>query len=100
MVHPTSLGPGGARELPAQPNLEHLKNEAKQRLRALRETDSTVKLADAQFQIAREYGFASWRQLKAEVERHANSTPRPPSVHVWLWYDDVTPTDFVLRIFE
>ena len=58
-MHPTSQGPGGARALPAQPNLEHLKNEAKQRLRSLREADATAKLADAQFQIAREYGFAS-----------------------------------------
>jgi ATP-dependent Clp protease adapter protein ClpS len=100
MVHPTFQGPGGVRALPAQPNLEHLKNEAKQRLRALRETDSTAKLADVQFQIARECGFASWRQLKAEVERHADSTPRPSSVHVWLWYDDVTPKDFVGGILE
>jgi ATP-dependent Clp protease adapter protein ClpS len=99
-VHPTSQGPGGARALPAQPNLEHLKNEAKQRLRSLRGADATAKLADAQFQIAREYGFASWRQLKAEVERHANGTPRPSSVHVWLWYDDLTPKDFVLEILE
>jgi ATP-dependent Clp protease adapter protein ClpS len=99
-VDPTSQGPGGARALPAQPNLEHLKNEAKQRLRALRETDSTAKLADAQFQIAREHGFASWRQLKAEVERRANSAPIPSSVRVWLWYDDVTPKDFVAGILE
>jgi len=99
-VSPTSQGPGGARALPAHPNLEHLKNEAKQRLRSLQEADATAKLADAQFQIAREYGFASWRQLKAAVERHANGTPRPSSVHVWLWYDHVTPKDFVLRILE
>jgi hypothetical protein len=39
-----------------------MKNEAKQRLRTLRETGSTAKLADAQFQNAREYGFASWRR--------------------------------------
>jgi ATP-dependent Clp protease adapter protein ClpS len=99
-VSPTSQGPGGPRALPAHPNLEHLKNEAKQRLRSLQEADATAKLADAQFQIAREYGFASWRQLKAEVERHANGTPRPSSVHVWLWYDHVRPKDFVLRILE
>jgi ATP-dependent Clp protease adapter protein ClpS len=100
MVSPASQGPGGARALPARPNLEHLKNEAKHRLRSLRESDATAKLADAQFQLARDYGFASWRQLKAEVERHANGTPRPSSVHVWLWYDEVTPKDFVLGILE
>jgi ATP-dependent Clp protease adapter protein ClpS len=100
MVYPTSRGPGGARALPAQPNLEHLKNEAKQRLRSLREADATAKLADAQFQLAREYGFASWRQLKAEVDRHANGTPGSSSVFVFLWYDDVTPKDFILEILE
>ena len=99
-MHPTSKGPGSVRALPTQPNLEHLKNEAKQRLRTLRETDSTAKLADAQFQIAREYGFASWRQLKAEIERPANSVRKPSPVHVWLWYDDVTPKDFVGEILE
>jgi hypothetical protein len=93
-------GAGGARALPAHPNLEHLKNEAKQRLRSLRESDATAKLADAQFQLAREYGFTNWRQLKAEVERRANGRPGPSSVQVWLWYDDVTPKDFVLGILE
>jgi ATP-dependent Clp protease adapter protein ClpS len=100
MLSPTSQGTGGARALPAHPNLEHLKNEAKQRLRSLRESDATAKLADAQFQLAREYGFTSWRQLKAEVERRANGRPGPSPVQVWLWYDDVTPKDFVLGILE
>jgi ATP-dependent Clp protease adapter protein ClpS len=100
MVSPTSQGTGGARALPAHPNLEHLKNEAKQRLRALRVSDSAAKLADAQFQLAREYGFASWRQLKAEVERHGNGAPSPSSVQVWLWYDEVTPKDFVRGILK
>ncbi len=57
-----------ARALPPRPNLEHLKNEAKQRLKALRSQDPHAKLAVAQLAVARDYGFASWRQLKAQVE--------------------------------
>ena len=59
------------RSLPAQPNLEHLKNEAKQRLKALRKANPHAKLANAQLALAREYGFASWRQLKAHVDGSA-----------------------------
>ena len=58
-----------ARALPPRPNLEHLKNEAKQRLKALRKRQPQVMLAAAQLAVARDYGFASWRQLKAEVEK-------------------------------
>ena len=56
-------------QLPARPNLEHLRNEAKQRLKTMRAQDAAVRLADAQRLVAREYGFASWRQLKAAVDR-------------------------------
>jgi|HubBroStandDraft_6_1064221.scaffolds.fasta_scaffold38767_2 ankyrin repeat protein len=58
----------GTRKLPALPNLEHLKNEAKQRRKALRAHDPQARLADAQLAVARDYGFASWRQLKAHVD--------------------------------
>src|SRR5262245_36509974 len=54
-----------ARALPAQPNLEHLKNEAKQRLKALRAQAPQAQLTEAQLAVARDYGFASWRALKA-----------------------------------
>ena len=57
------------RTLPARPSLEHLKNEAKQRLKALRIRRPDTKLASAQLAVARDYGFASWRQLKAHVEQ-------------------------------
>jgi ankyrin repeat protein len=60
-----------ARELPLKPNLQHLKNEAKQRLKTLRADDPAARLATAQLQIARDYGFAGWRQLKAHVERES-----------------------------
>jgi hypothetical protein len=57
-----------ARELPARPNLEHLKNQAKDLLDLLQQADATRQLADAQHTLAREYGFASWPKLKAHVE--------------------------------
>jgi len=54
--------------LPAQPSLEHLKNEAKQRLKALRAQAPRARLTEAQLAVARDYGFASWRALKAHVD--------------------------------
>ena len=59
-----STQPDGGRSLPNQPDLRHLKNQAKDLLRA----GGASSLADAQFQIARQYGFASWPKLKAHVE--------------------------------
>jgi hypothetical protein len=80
------------RQLPVNPNLEQLKQQAKDLLRSQRvhslaanqrirefhprfrhDTDdviarATFKLSDAQLAIAREYGFASWPRLKAYVE--------------------------------
>src|ERR1700683_1969509 len=57
-----------ARALPAQPNLEQLKNEAKQRLKALRAQKPHAQLAESQLAIARDYGFASWRELKTHID--------------------------------
>jgi ankyrin repeat protein len=59
---------GPSRQLPDRANLEHLRNEAKQRLKELRGRNASARLTDAQLLIAREYGFPSWRQLKATVE--------------------------------
>src|SRR5262249_6323008 len=55
---------GAPRPLPERPDLRHLKDQAKDLLRAGQATS----LAKAQFQIARQYGFASWPKLKAHVE--------------------------------
>ncbi len=79
------------KQLPSNPNLEHLKSQAKQLLKARKEssldafqrirtffpklsdaTDTEIQqttfgLQDAQFVIAREYGFASWTRLKEAV---------------------------------
>ena len=71
------------RELPARPNLEHLKKQAKQLLREyvqgeaaaiarFRDADvsfakSAPRLASALRVLAREYGFDNWTKLKAHV---------------------------------
>ncbi|MEM1097958.1 MAG: ankyrin repeat domain-containing protein [Planctomycetota bacterium] len=57
-----------AQVLPARPNLEHLRNQAKRRLLDLREFDASAKLTDAQLDVARSYGFTSWRSLKSKVD--------------------------------
>jgi Ankyrin repeat len=54
--------------LPDAPNLEWLRKHAKQRLEELRRTDPAGRLADAQFDLAKQYGFSSWRALKREVD--------------------------------
>jgi ankyrin repeat protein len=58
-----------AQALPARPNLDWLRKTAKDHLRELRAQDSSRKLADAQFAVARQYGFSSWRALKAHVDQ-------------------------------
>jgi ankyrin repeat protein len=55
---------GASQSLPERPNLQHLRNQAKDLLRA----GNAASLADAQFQTARRYGFASWPKLKEHVE--------------------------------
>jgi hypothetical protein len=74
-----------SRELPDRPHLDHLKNQAKERLQLLRRSDPHAQLADAQHVIAREYGFASWPKLKAHVEAVVLAPPRPsPMAGSWV----------------
>lgn len=54
--------------LPESPNLEWLRKQAKRRLEELRQNNAAAKLADAQFELARQYGFSSWRALKAHID--------------------------------
>jgi pimeloyl-ACP methyl ester carboxylesterase len=77
-----SLGPSRRAELPAEANLEHLRKAAKLRLKAMREPAPSTKLSDAQFQIAREYGFGSWRALKAEIDRRRTASGAAPPMPV------------------
>jgi ankyrin repeat protein len=63
--------PGSApapRSLPDNPSLDWLRKQAKRRLAELREANPAAKLADAQFELARQHGFPSWRALKAHVD--------------------------------
>jgi ankyrin repeat protein len=71
-----------SRTLPARPNLEQQKKlakdlidafhggdpEAMARIRAELPDKQNVSLTDAQYVLAREYGFASWRDLKQHIE--------------------------------
>lgn len=50
--------------LPDKPNLRHLKDEARDLVRA----GTAATTAQALFRVARRYGFASWPKLKAHVE--------------------------------
>jgi ankyrin repeat protein len=52
------------RQLPARPSLRHLKDQAKDLLKA----SGAESITDAQFKIARLYGFVSWPTLKAHVD--------------------------------
>ena len=55
--------------LPLRANLEWLKKLSKERLDALRLRNPGATLSEAQLEVAREFGFPSWRKLKARVER-------------------------------
>ena len=73
------------RTLPARPDLEQQKKLAKELLVAFRRGDAdararvraelpdkqTIALADAQFVLAREYGFTSWPALREHIETSA-----------------------------
>jgi hypothetical protein len=72
-----------SRNLPARPNLEYLKKEAKERLDDLRRSDPRAQLADAQFAVAQEYGYASWPKLKAHVEA-ASAALQNPLAGGWI----------------
>src|SRR5262249_7846540 len=69
MTHDPNPSARRTRALPERASLEHLKNEAQQRLKALRRQNPQAKLAAVQLALAREYGFASWRRLKAHVDQ-------------------------------
>lgn len=61
--------------LPAKPSLDQLRKRAKELSRA-----EGVKLAEAQFRIARDHGFPSWPKLQAYVRRvteHGDSLQHP-----------------------
>lgn len=56
------------RDLPQFPNLDHLRKQAKLRLREMRQRNPNAKLSESQHALAGDYGFPSWAKLKAHVE--------------------------------
>lgn len=71
--------PETPKPLPANPSLRKLQKQAKERAREWRAAGRAgALLADAQFEIAREYGFASWAKLKHHIEE-----TRPPGIELY-----------------
>ncbi len=66
------------RPLPDRPNLRHLKDQARDLVRA----GTATSLTDAQFKIARRYGFPSWPRLKAYVESVADTRQLTPAIDI------------------
>jgi ankyrin repeat protein len=90
-----------SKSLPSRPNLEQLKNQAKDLLKAHQSSNAesfqriqashpdysnasehelrnaTFSLGDAQLVIAREYGFSSWPKLKEHIESLLLETAEP-----------------------
>ena len=114
------------KQLPTNPNLEHLKSQAKQLLKAHKEgsldafqrirsffpklsdaTDAEIQsaafgLQDAQLVMAREYGFASWSRLKVAVlhqEQVAEGTSAEDLLFQILRITDLTQAD-IQRVAE
>jgi hypothetical protein len=64
--------PDSPSKLPARPSLEQLSKQAKDLLRKCRAGESNAlqpgaTLADAQFAVARQYGFGTWAKLKQHI---------------------------------
>ena len=53
-----------SKSLPPRPSFESLRKQAKKLAR-----DRSVSLRDAQLILAREYGYAGWQDLTAEVRK-------------------------------
>jgi len=68
MSEQTPLPASASSSLPDAPNLDWLRKQAKRTLSELRKTNPDAKLADAQFELAKQYGFSSWRALKDHVD--------------------------------
>lgn len=78
-----------SRQLPARPNLDHLKNQAKDLLQSAKALHLDWQLADAQFALARSYGFSSWPALKAHVDAVVDAATGDVSPMTGTWVADV-----------
>lgn len=68
MAKQTRESDSAALSLPENPSLEWLRKQAKRRLQQIRQDHPTAKLAEAQFELATQYGFANWRALKQHID--------------------------------
>ena len=82
-----------SKKLPENPDLDQLKAQAKELLKAARSGDGEavvrlenyqlraegkrLMLADAQLVVSREYGYSSWRKLKNHVDHIRGDRPTP-----------------------
>jgi Ser/Thr protein kinase RdoA (MazF antagonist) len=67
--------------LPDNPNLDHLRQQAKDLLAGLRDSEPATTLSEAQAALARRYGFRAWTDLKAEVDRrHGRAEVADPAL--------------------
>ncbi|MGH7687638.1 MAG: hypothetical protein ACREN2_12600 [Candidatus Dormibacteria bacterium] len=57
------------RVLPENPNIDHVRQQARDLLIALRETDPAASLSQAQRALAEQYGFSTWTAVRHEVHR-------------------------------
>ena len=82
-------------ELPAHPDLEYYRKQAKHLLRSYEAGDKAARdraagvlgdraaerflLSDAQFVLAQEHGFRTWAEFRADIQRQRTTGGRPPS---------------------
>jgi ATP-dependent Clp protease adapter protein ClpS/tetratricopeptide (TPR) repeat protein len=112
-----------ASAFPKKPDLTQERKRAKELLKALRSGDDNaiarfrshhprfaeltpdalraadVNLNDAQWVIAREYGFPSWQSLKGHIEQVSGRAGTAPH-SVLMWNDDATPMEFVVHLLQ
>ena len=114
-----------ASRVPEKPDLNQERKRAKELLKALRNSDGNaiarfrsyhprfaelaqdalraahVKLSDAQWVIAREYGFPSWQSLMAYIEQVSGRAASGTTPHsVLMWNDNATPMEFVVHLLQ
>jgi hypothetical protein len=82
-------------ELPAHPDLEYYRKQAKHLLRSYEAGDAVARdraaevlgdraaerflLSDAQFVLAQEHGFRTWAEFRADIQSRDTTSDRPPS---------------------
>ena len=75
------------RDLPARPNLEQYRKQAKELLKHWKASDpkTTRKLADAQHAVARDHGFDTWKRFSEEITKR---TGQAEKAAIWRAAED------------